>query len=499
MKILLDTNIVIHREAAKGISQDIGSLFYWLDRLGYKKYVHPITIEELNRNKDPQTVAAMSIKVRSYNLIKNPTPMNKVVSEISRKLDESINDINDTVLLNEVYSERVDYLISEDKKIHFKAQQLGIGDRVFKIDQFLEKALAENPDLVDYKVLAVKKVCFAQVKLKDSFFDSFRDDYMGFDKWFVKKSDEVSYVCYQEDKLSAFLYIKVEEGGENYSDIIPAFRATKRLKIGTFKVISNGFRIGERFLKIVFDNALQYNVSEIYLTIFDNRPEQLRLIQLIEEWGFTFFGIKRTENGEEKVYVKNFEKSQEINLNNPRRTFPFISKDSKVFIVPIYPEYHTELFPDSILRTESPLNFSENEPHRNALSKVYISRSYVRDLSSGDIIVFYRTGGVHKGVATTYGIVESVVDNISDEATFLKLCRKRSVFSDDQLKTHWNYNKKHKPFVVNFIYAHSFRKRPTLRWLNENGIIPDILDMPRGFREIGRDNFLKIANYSLGR
>ena len=39
----------------------------------------------------------------------------------------------------------------------------------------------------------------------------------------------------------------------------------RRLKVGTFKVESTGFRLGERFVKIIFDNALQRNVDEIYV------------------------------------------------------------------------------------------------------------------------------------------------------------------------------------------------------------------------------------------
>ena len=35
MKALLDTNILIHREASKVINQDIGILFRWLDREKY--------------------------------------------------------------------------------------------------------------------------------------------------------------------------------------------------------------------------------------------------------------------------------------------------------------------------------------------------------------------------------------------------------------------------------------------------------------------------------
>lgn len=499
MKVLLDTNIIIHREASKVINQDIGILFNWIDKLKYEKYIHPATVEELNRNKDPQTVATMAIKTGSYNLIRNLAPTSQILEQVSKQIDTVANDENDTKILNEVFCDRVDILISEDKKIHTKALLLGIADKVFKIDQFLEKVTAENPDLVNYKVLAVKKVDFGQVNLQDSFFDSFREDYPGFDKWFNKKADETAYVCYSNDILSAFLYIKIEDENENYSDIEPTFKKKKRLKIGTLKVASNGFKIGERFLKIIFDNALQYNVTEIYVTIFDKRPEQIRLISLLEEWGFNYFGIKTTATGNEKVYVKNFDRTQEINLLQPKKTFPFVSSQSKVYIVPIYPQYHTELFPDSILRTESPINFTENEPHRNALSKVYISRSYLRNLKAGDIIVFYRTGGIYQGVATTYGIVESIIDNIPDETTFIQSCRKRSVFTDQQLSEHWNYRKNDKPFIVNFIYAYSFRKRPNLKWLNENGIIPDILDMPRGFREISREDFLKIANYSIGK
>lgn len=499
MKVLLDTNIIIHREASKVINQDIGILFNWIDKLKYSKYIHPATVEELNRHTDPQVVATMAIKISSYNYIRNLAPTSEQLELVSQKIDTTPNDINDTKILNEVLCDRVDILISEDKKIHTKAHILGISDRVFKIDQFLEKATAENPELVDYKVLAVKKVDFAQVNLNDTFFDSFREDYIGFDKWFNKKADEIAYVCYSNSVLSAFLYIKVEDENESYSDIEPNFKKKKRLKIGTLKVISNGFKIGERFLKIVFDNALQYKVSEIYVTIFDKRPEQLRLIALLEDWGFEFFGIKKTLTGDEKVYTKNFERNQEINLNQPKKTFPFSSAESKIFIVPIYPEYHTELFPDSILRTESPKDFTENEPHRNALSKVYISRSHFKDLKSGDIIVFYRTGTVHTGVATTCGIVESTVIDIPDVNTFIQLCRKRSVFNDEELKKFWNYYPKLKPFIVNFLFTYSFRKRPNLKWLNDNGIIPDIFDMPRGFREISREDFIKIANYSIGK
>lgn len=498
MRVLLDTNIIIHREAARVYNRDIGSLFYWLDKLGYQKCIHPITVVELNRYADVKVVDTMNIKIKSYHQIKNTASIDEGFTKMCSTLDVTANDANDSLLLLELYRDRVDRLISEDKKIHAKAKLLGISDKVYSIDQFLERVTAENPQLIDYKVLSVRKCEFGKIDISDSFFDSFREDYQGFDKWFGKKADEVAYVCYHDGAIVAFLYIKVEDEKEVYVDIDPVFKRARRLKIGTFKVISNGFRLGERFLKIVFDNALKCKVDEVYVTLFEKRPEQLRLIAMLEEWGFMYHGGKTTENGLEKVLVKSYNKNQAVNVNSPKLTFPFVSDQSKCYIVSIYPEYHTELFPDSILRTESPLDFTESEPHRNALSKVYVSRSHFRDLKSGDLIVFYRTGGYYKGVATTYGIVESVINDIPDLDTFMKACKKRSVYSDQELIAQWQYSKV-KPFVVNFIYAYSFKKRPNLQWLHETGIIPDINNMPRGFSEITRDEFKAIAKYSVGK
>lgn len=496
MKVLLDTNIIIHREASKIYNQDIGQLFNWLDRLKYSKYIHPLTIEELNRYNDKNTLDTMNIKIESYNKLKHPAPLGPKILQISKDIDNQENDANDTQILNEVFEERVDMLISEDKKIHTKAKLLGIEHKVFKIQSFLEKVTSENPELVNYKVLAVKKVDFANVDIKDPFFDSFREDYAEFDKWFKKKSDDACYVCYSDNNLTAFLFIKLETEEENYFEITPLFSKRKRLKIGTFKVTENGYKIGERFLKIIFDNALQYKVDEIYVTIFNKREEQERLIDLLKIWGFVNFGTKATINGVENVLNREFSKSIPINLENPKLTFPFFSRNQNIFIVPIYQDYHTELFPDSILNNQSPKDFIENFPHRNAISKVYISRSREKNLQSGDIIVFYMTGGKYRGVATTIGIVESCVIDIKNSDDFLCLCRKRSVFSNEDLLEHWNYYPNLKPFIVNFLYTYSFRKRPNLEWLVNNGIIQDYESVPRGFKKISIEQFDTILKFA---
>lgn len=487
MKALLDTNIIIHREASRVISPDIGTLFKWLDKGKYTKCIHPVTVEEINKNVNKDTAHAFSVKLESYEKLITVAPLNDQVKATSDSVDVTVNDKTDTLLLNEVFSGRVDLLITEDKNIHKKAVLLGIGDRVFTIDSFLEKVISENPELVDYKVLSVTKRHFGDVNLKDSFFDSFREDYVGFDKWFNKKSDEIAYVTYAKDTILSFLYLKIEGTEENHSDITPVFKPTKRLKVGTLKVVSNGLRLGERFLKIIFDNALINKVDEIYVTIFDKRDDEKRLIVLFEDWGFKLHGKKQSSSGEELVYVRSFNPAYDS--KHPKYTYPYLSRREDAFLVPIYPDYHTELLPDSILKTESAEDFVDNEPHRNAISKVYISRSLDKSLDIGDIIIFYRTGGYYRGVISTIGIVEKVIIDIKDEDDFISKCRKRSIFTDEELKKHWNYKQTMRPFIVNFLYAYSFPKRINLRELIDLGIIKNIESAPRGFQKITTNQF----------
>jgi predicted nucleic acid-binding protein len=489
MKALLDTNIVIHRETHRILNQDIGILFKWLDKVKYEKCVHPVTIQEIEKNPNPDTRSTFAVKLDSYVQLQTVAPMKSEVVAVGAKFDVNDNDRNDTILLNEVFVGRVDIFISEDKKIHQKARALGLEGKVFRINTFLEKVFAENPDLANYKVLSVKKARFGELDLADAFFETLIEDYPGFDKWFNKKAEELAYVTQNRSngKLLSFLYIKREDPEEGYPDIVPAFAPKKRLKVGTFKVVSNGVRLGERFLKIIFDNARIQKVDEVYVTIFDKRPEQRRLIELLEDWGFVLFGRK---GAEELVYVRDF--TPKVNFSNPKLSYPYISLKANIYLVPIYPEYHTELLPDSILNNERTVDFLDDEPHRNAISKVYVSHSFERTIKKGDVLVFYRTGGYHLSVVTTVAIVDEVIQSLASEADFIAKCRNRSVFTDAKLKEQWNYKPNDRPFLVNFLYVYSFPRRINLQRMIELGILAGVHDAPRGFKAISREKFMDI-------
>jgi len=328
MRVLLDTNILIHREASTVVRPDIGNVFYWLDKLKHEKCAHPVSLAEIEKHKDEKVRSTFRAKLKSYNILKTIAPLAAQAQQFAAT-DKTENDRNDTIIVNEVFANRVDILITEDRGVHAKGAVLGIADRVFTLDAFLEKVNAENPALVDYKVLAVKKTVFGQIDINAEFFDTFRSDYGGavFDRWFARKADETVYVCYEGTTPVAFLYLKVEGPEENYGDIEPRFLPLRRLKIGTFKVEVNGFKLGERFLKIIFDNALRQAVDEIYVTMFQNTGGQQRLARLLQDFGFLEHGNEdrtawyRTRTGaQHAASVQRRRASAHVPVRQPRHS-----------------------------------------------------------------------------------------------------------------------------------------------------------------------------------
>ena len=447
MRALLDTNVIIHRENTKATSFTIGKLFYWLDKLRYEKLIHPYSIAELRKYRNPQMQSLYDAKIDAYTEMRCIAPQTAEFTALLSDTPKTANDQIDNQLLCELYCKRADILITEDRRMRLKADRLGLSERVFTINSFIEKCTNENPDLIDYKVLAVKKELFGNIDVTDPFFATFREAYTGFEDWFIKKSNEEAYVCRTDaGAILGFLYLKTETEEENYSDIAPIFRPKRRLKVGTFKVEASGFRLGERFIKIIFDNAIERNVEEIYVTLYMNRPELRMLYDLLVRWGFYKYGIKKNCNGEEVVLIKKMT------------------------------GYHTPLFPDSQLRTEGNFDYLGDKAHRYALQKVYISLSYKRDMRPGDLLVIYRKGTMagrkaYESVVSTICVVDEVRYNFSSKEDYFKYCENRTVFDPETLNQLWEKHRNNL-LMVKFIFVKSLTKRITLGELWDSGIVP---------------------------
>lgn len=489
MRALLDTNIIIHRETNRIFNENIGTLFLWLDKLGYEKYIHNLTIEEVKKHKNETIRKTMLAKMSSYQVLELSLPLHEDVEKVSKKIDVTDNDKIDTKILNELYCGRVDLLITEDIKLYRKAVELGVANKVKSIDGFLEWALTENPGLTDYKIKNIRKEKFGAIKLEQNFFASLKRDYPKFVEWYIDNYDKEAYVCGDNDNITAFLSLKPElPGKEDYSNIKPTFLPKKRLKIRTFKVIANGYKIGERFLKIAFDNALANNAEEIYVTLFPEDEARETLVSLLTSFGFVKWGMK---DEKEEVYVRDMEKR--VNKENPIKTYPFYDKNSSVYMVTINEKYHTSLFPDSIVRSEKPEDFEENKGYANAIRKYYLTRAYSNRPRVGDILLFCRTAGSRfRSVVTTIGVVCGYKDRFKNFNDFYSQCSRRCALSEKEMQDMWNSNLVYCPKAIDFIYLESLPKKINIDELSKMGF--DINEMSKGIIKINTELFEKIIN-----
>lgn len=282
---------------------------------------------------------------------------------------------------------------------------------------------------------------FSEVDLNDPFFQSLRDDYPGFDDWFKRKSEQDAFVQYDDNnKIIGFLYLKMEYN--LVDDVTPNISAKNILKVGTFKIEAHGTKMGEQFIKIITDYAVNEDADICYVTIYEKHNS---LINLVQQFGFKLYGTKGTDSHKENVYIKQMKKiTGDIN-----KDFPLINlNSSKKYLLSIYPEYHSIMFPDSILTTEDK-NIIKDVSYTNSIHKIYVcSMEAVQRLKYGDIVVLYRTAensknAEYSSVATSICVVENVKDQSEfvNFNEFYNYACKYSVFDKKDLYYWFNKGK----------------------------------------------------------
>lgn len=335
--------------------------------------------------------------------------------------------------------------------------------------------------------LQLKK--FRDINLDDPFFDSLKEGYAEFTDWFNRKADEQAFVIKDEiGFLQGFIYLKEEN--EAIEDVIPPLPEDRYLKIGTFKINAHGTKLGERFIKKAFDYAVFNNIKKLYVTVFS---EHESLIALFERFGFKTVANKITQNGTEQVLLKEIGAIE----GKIEKDYPIISINKRQYLLGIYPEYHTRLFPDSILNNEK-LSIIDDVSHTNSIEKIYICKMpRVQALRSGDSLVIYRTGdgqgpAWYRAVATSLCMVEEIKTkaNFADLNDFLNYCQSRSVFSAEELTEF--YNEWNHMYVIKMTYNAALKNRIIRKRLIEDIGLSE--NDYWGFMELTTRQFMNISS-----
>lgn len=320
---------------------------------------------------------------------------------------------------------------------------------------------------------------FAELNLDDAFFDDLKDSYPEFPIWFRKKSSQgaEAVVSYDGDGLRDFLYTKLEneELGEK-EKITPTLPPKKRLKVGTFKVDARHTRRADRFIKRIMDIAIKEQVEEIYVTVF---PKHTELIRRFVKYGFAEKAKKYHGDNYEFVLVKDMNAC----VGDIVKDYPKVKREStEKYLLSIYPKFHTQLFPDSILRNEENDRYDliKDLKPTNSINKVYIC--FMKDvpmMKRGDIVAIYRTSdepgrAYYRSVVTSVCTVIDVLSksHFESEDDFVDKLHNDSVFSEQDLRL---WYKKSNVYAVRMQYNIAFTKKVTRKFMiDELGFDPTI-------------------------
>lgn len=495
MRILLDTNIFIHREDDKIITPELQNLLRYMGKSGVDVVIHPLSFDDLRNDKDEKRRKVMLSKLNSYNILEYPPDfeLNPKYCNIV-KTGQKTNDFIDNSILYAVFKDAVDFLITEDRGVHKKADRLGISDRIFTIgsalDYFGSIIESEKINLLPQ----IHETSVSTLDIDDPTFSPLKRDYPGFDLWFSKISKEgrKCWVYFQDNGLiGALMIFKIEESPVESHPPLPN---KKRLKIATLKVEYIGNKIGELFLKQAFQYSIKKGINEVYLTHFTESGYD-HLVNLIEQYGFYRCGYKMTNGREEDVFLKKLCPDDLDNIdcqNNEifKKYYPsfYDGKEVKKYILPIQPEYHEKLFTDYPGRQMTLGEYSGKFIiEGNTIKKAYLCHSKSKDMSMGDILLFYNSK-IKKEV-NTLGVVEKVFFDLKSVSEVRKHVGKRTVYKDDEINEMVK-----KPLTVILFNWHFYFPKPlplsTLTDLN------CIKRAPQSINKIEHNNYLKIKERS---
>lgn len=433
MEVLLDTNILIHRESDAIVPESLRELERALNTEGHQLLVHPLSLQEIRQDPNEEQRAQAESRVETYARLSYP-PSPSDSSDFRNIIPEGV-DFNgqvDNMLLFAVYDDAVDFLVTEDREMHRKALELGIDDRVFDIDGGAEYFTADPSPI--HGPAAIERTTFGELDLSDPIFEPLKETYNGFLTWAESKGDRPAWVNYTEDDtIGALLILKPNET-ENIGTNPPLGRDT-RLKISTLIVGESrwGSKLGELLISIAIREAINHELDQVYLTHYIEEEDYL--VDLIESYGFVHVSDKADG---EAIFLKRLTPPVDADpdpVELSRQYYPSFYDGPAVdeFVIPIQPRFHAKLFTSYKKRQPRIGEYAgQSASEGNAIRKAYLSNSTTRKIEPGDILLFYRSQDERE--ITSLGICEDIRYGLEDPDKISKIVGKRSVFSDREIK-----------------------------------------------------------------
>jgi L-amino acid N-acyltransferase YncA len=469
MRFLLDTNILIPLEQSQHTLESSLANFVRLSHAnGHELLYHPATEDDIGRDTNEARRLQTLERLLQY------SRLDQTASCPWNEDDTSPNDKADNEILYALYCEAAHALITEDHGIHRKAKEKGLGDRVYYIqtaDDWLrrlhEHVPVQLPNIEDVSLYSLVPL------INSTFFDSLRNAYASFDDWFrAKARDGVkAWVVRESSNILGAICVYDIQSNETITEEGMVLSGAA-LKLSTFKVgeTMRGRKIGELFLKAAFRYATANHHENIF--IHGELEQHTFLFDLLEDFGFEAVGTHPGSVGRDVVYVKRHPvtppASSDIRpFDYLRMYYPHFQKGTNVnkYVIPIQPEFHRILFPDYKSETDRQLLlFQQVNSVGNAIKLAYLCHAQTKQMSAGDIALFYRSGD--EKAITSIGVVEEY-QALDDPMVIAQMVSRRTVYSMEQIELMAKKSTK----VMLFRLISHFEAPVNFAWLKSNNVV----------------------------
>jgi ribosomal protein S18 acetylase RimI-like enzyme len=504
-KLLIDTNVFIGLEDPKAVAPEFAQLLQLCHQYSVRVFIHERARDDIARDRDRNRRDISLSKVQKFEQLKGVSQPPRTELEARFGSMRKPNDVVDVALLHALDIGAVDFLVTQDEGIHIRAKRCSpaIDDRVLTVvDTVAWLRAAFEPKAV--KLPLIEELPAHAISPTDDIFDSLRQGYPDFDRWWREKCVREHRPCWVAT-IGGELAGLVVRKEETHAEAGTQHPGPKILKVCTFKVkpAYRGEKLGELLLKQILWFAQKNQFDLVYLTTFDMQKD---LINVLGFYGFTVTG---TNAAGEQVYEKPLSRDRLTsdaaeNLYDLARTnYPrFVARPPvTAFCVPIKGEYHDILFPELAIRVQgdlfgtSPAHGDSQAARRpgNTIRKVYLCRASTNQLRSGSVLLFYRSrspGYVASQSVTSVGVVEAVGDATSLE-DLARLTAKRSVYSEAQLEA-FNASAERPVKVIDFLLAGHLDPLMTLNELKQEGVFAG--HPPQSICQLPHDRFRAVRH-----
>ncbi|GAA0986260.1 hypothetical protein GCM10009551_037590 [Nocardiopsis tropica] len=444
-RFLIDTNFFITLEPFNGSiepgQRTAAEVVRLCSKQGHRVFVHPASRDEIDNGKNPERVRQRHAELLKYEMLEDEPPVSKELKLLAGDSEVDSNNHRDLRILAAVHANAAHYLVTNDQGLHRRAGRAGLGDRVLTLADAasmlasLEPDRSKNPPRID-------EVQAYALDIDQDIFDSLRSEYgEEFLPWLDKvRGDFDNRLCFVirdplDQSYAAIAIIKRREIDCEY-----AYMNQLVSKICTFKVMDHqrGARLGELLLNAIMRHHVADNIASTYVEAYRTHQD---LIDFLAQFGFDEAGSTARESEAilHKRYRPTASEARKMDPLEFHKRFGVgsISPRSGWFVVPVQTKWHEQLFPEAAHNVQPGEQMHLGPelvpifPWGNAIRKAYICNSGTTQISPGDALLFYRSGG--RKTVMAVGVVESTLRS-EDADEVLGLTGGRTVYPAEDVR-----------------------------------------------------------------